>query len=209
MKILFVAVFTPNSTNVSQARGLRKNGCEVIEYDYRDRFNILKNINKRDDELIITVKNKKPDLVIFSKCNNMHYRVVDEINKVSKTCLWYMDAMHNFNNELIEKLKRVNFFVCGVEGVVKESLKFNKKSFFLHQCPDELQNFHLNKEKKYNDDISFIGSIDSSKIHNNREEYVTFLNKNYKKFKHYNNIYSLEHNKKVNYSKINLKFLSD
>ncbi len=35
MKILHVAVFTPQSTNVGQADGFESLGHEVIRYDYR------------------------------------------------------------------------------------------------------------------------------------------------------------------------------
>lgn len=205
MKIVFVAVFTPNSTNVSQSRGFKENGVDVIEFDYRNIASELGSMNKRDDKLIELCKNEKPDLVVFSKCNMMHYRVVDEINKVSKTCMWYMDAMHNFNNELIQKSVRVNYFISGVEGVTDFASKYCDNTIFVNQCPDDKMNFML-ENFSYKDDITFIGSSDSSKIHNNRKTYINFLNKNFNNFKHYNGVYGLEHNKIVNESKINLNF---
>jgi hypothetical protein len=206
MKILFVAVFTPNSTNVSQSRGFKDNGAVVYEYDYRERLSKLRNLQKRDDELIELAKSWLPDLVVFSKCNNMHYRVVDEINKVSKTCMWYMDAMHNFDLELIEKTKRVNYFVSGVEGVTEHAHKLCKETTFVHQCPDELMNFIDNDERHYEYDITFIGSVDSSKIHGNRKTFVDALKTNFNGFKHFNGVFGLEHNEIVNKSKINLNF---
>jgi len=86
MKILFVAVFNKNSTNWSQSDALKQNGVKVIEFDYR---HIAKQIgNTRRDEVLIEIcKNEKPDSVLFSKCNEIHYRVVDECNKISKTIL--------------------------------------------------------------------------------------------------------------------------
>ncbi len=205
MKIVFVAVFTPNSTNVSQSRGFKENGVDVIEFDYRNIASELGSMNKRDDKLIELCKNEKPDLVVFSKCNMMHYRVVDEINKVSKTCMWYMDAMHNFNNELIQKSVRVNYFISGVEGVTDFASKYCDNTIFVNQCPDDKMNFML-ENFSYKDDITFIGSSDSSKIHNNRKTYINFLKKNFNNFKHHNGVYGLEHNKIVNESKINLNF---
>ena len=83
MNLLFVGVFTPHSTNVAQARGFLKAGHGVYEYDYRDRASKLGSTNLRDDDLINTVRELKPDFVIFSKANHMHYRVVDECNKYS------------------------------------------------------------------------------------------------------------------------------
>lgn len=201
MKILFVAVFTPNSTNVAQARGLKNNGCTVYTYDYRDRARILSNIRQRDQELIDQCKKIQPDLVIFSKCNNMHYRVVDECNKVAKTCLWYMDGMNNFDNELVEKIKRCSYVISGVEGVTKRFTTLNPNTTFINQCPDDKLNFMLNGIK-YNDDITFIGSVQS--VHGDRGAYIGALTKAYTNFKHYNGVHGLEHNKVVNESKINL-----
>jgi hypothetical protein len=205
MKIIFVAVFSPNSTNVSQSRGFKENGVNVIEFDYRSIAVKLGSMTKRDDKLIELCKNEKPDLVVFSKCNMMHYRVVDEINKVSKTCMWYMDAMHNFNEELIQKSKRVNYFISGVEGVTDFATKHCPNTIFVNQCPDDKMNFML-ENITYKDDISFIGSSDSSKIHNNRRSYINFLRSNFNNFRHYNGVYGLEHNKIVNETKINLNF---
>ena len=76
MKIIFVAVFTPNSTNVSQSRGFKDNGYEVLEYDYRSKLHKLGGVKNRDNDLIKKVHTLKPDMVVFSKCNNMHHRVI-------------------------------------------------------------------------------------------------------------------------------------
>lgn len=199
-KILFVGVFTDlNSTNISQSRGFKSNGCEVINYDYRDRLRKLSNINKRDDELINLVKKETPDLVLFSKCNMMHYRVIDECNKVSKTCLWYMDASNNFDNELIEKIKRVNICISGVEEIKNTMLGYNENSIFLHQCPDELLNYKIESCNKTIDCL-FIGSM-SSTMHSDRKKYLDEVGFTYK-----NGVFGEEHNLLVNQTKINLSF---
>ena len=201
MKVLFVAVFTPNSTNVSQSRGFKQNGCDVYEYDYRQRLADLgNNITKRDDDLINEVNNFKPELVIFSKCNQMHYRVVDECNKVSKTCMWYMDSTDNFNNELIEKIKRCSYNVVGIPGMVHHFKKFNEKSYFVDQCPDEKMNFMLN-DFQYKNDVVFIGNINSI-THSDRRRYLQSV----PMIKHVNNVNGLEHNRMVNETKININF---
>ena len=200
MKIVFVAVFTPNSTNVSQSRGFKDNGYDVLEYDYRSKLSRLGSVVKRDDDLIKTVENFNPDITIFSKCNNMHYRVIVGCNKYSKTILWYMDAINNFNGELIDKIKRVDYFVNGIEGVVPHGKKYNKNTIFLPQCPDEKMNFPLDDlDYKYN--VTFIGNIQPNSTHADRLRYKNKIN-----FTHFNNKYGLEHNKIVNQSKINLNF---
>jgi hypothetical protein len=196
--VLFVGVFTPHSTNVAQARGFLKAGCSVYEYDYRDRAKSLGD-SRRDDDLISTVKQTQPDIVVFSKCNQMHYRVIDECNKYSKTILWYMDAMNNFDQELIEKIKRVNWFINGIEGVVPHGMEYNKNTVFLAQCPDEEMNFPLSIECKY--DTTFIGNIQPNNTHSDRMQYFEEVG-----FNHFDNVHGLEHNKVVNASKINLNF---
>jgi hypothetical protein len=205
MKVLFVAVFTPNSTNVSQSRGFKANGCEVYEYDYRANLVTHKNINGRDDDLINVIKSFKPDLTVFSKCNQMNYRVVDSANAVGETVLWYMDALHNFDAELIDKIKRCTYFINGLEGVRTEGLKYNPNTVFINQCPDDKLNFMLD-DFEYKHDISFIGSIDPSGIHDGRGRYVKLLKDKFDGFNHFNGVYGLEHNRLVNESRINLNF---
>ena len=198
-KILFVAVFTPNSTNVSQSRGFKSNGHSVIEYDYRERLKTLGSMNKRDQELIDLCKKESPDYMIFIKCNYMSSRVVKECNNYCKTAIWYMDAMHNFNSELQEKIKLCNYSFCGLEGVLNYSKQINKKSFFINQCPDEKLNFLIPyAEKKYN--CTFIGNTIGA-IHRDRQNYIEKCN-----VKHFEGVYGLDHNMIVNQSKINLNF---
>jgi len=200
-KVLFVGVFTPNSTNVSQARGFEHAGCEVYTYDYRERFSKLGIVKMRDNELIKLCEEKSPDLVIFSKCNQMHHRVVDECNKHAKTVLWYMDALNNFNTELIEKVNRVNHFICGIDGVVPTGKEHNPNTVFLPQCPDEEMNFML-ENIEYKHDATFIGNMSPhTGTHSDRLKY-----KNEVEFTHLEGVYGKEHNKVVNESKINLNF---
>lgn len=199
-KIIFVGVFTdPNSTNISQSRGFTQIGYEVINYDYRNRLVVLGNTIKRDNELINLVINENPEFIIISKGSGINYYVIDECNKYTKTCLWYMDASHNYNSELIEKVKRSTICICGVEEVRTMMLSENKNSYFVHQCPDEKLNFKIkNCQKIY--DTMFIGSMSSS-MHKDRKKYLDDVKFNYK-----NGVYGEEHNLIVNQTKINLSF---
>jgi len=199
MRILYVAVFTPNSTNVSQSRGFKDNGHTVYEYDYRARVRKTGGVVERDNELIKLAKDWEPELVIFSKCNIMHYRVLDEINKFSKTCLWYMDPMNNFNQELIDKIKRATFCISGVESITNEMIRYNKKSYFVHQCPDEKLNRKLD-DVEFKRDVVFIGSIDGG-VHSDRSNYKKEV-----KFEHHINVFGDEHNRIINETRINLNF---
>lgn len=204
MKILFVAVFKSGSTNISQSRGFQIGGHGVYEYDYRDRLQKLGSVSHRDLDLINAVSQLKPDVVVFSKCSNMSYQVVEECNKHSKTVMWYMDALHNFDQELIDKISRCSSFVCGVEGVIPEGEKINPNTSFVHQCYDEQDNFPTNINQDI--DISFIGSLDTSRIHGDRVAYANFLKDHFSGFKAISGVYGKEHNTIVNRTKINLNF---
>jgi hypothetical protein len=134
MKILHVAVFNPRSTNVWQADTFEELGHKVVRYDYRARYKSLsQNMEKRDDELIAVCKDHNPDMVLFSKCNVMHFRVVKECQKIGKTIMWYMDGPHNFNSELINKIKYCDFTFCSFKCCAESAKKYCKNSYRLHE----------------------------------------------------------------------------
>jgi len=195
MKILFVAVFSETSTNNSQSRGLQAAGCSVIEYNYRLRAEELGG-GKRDNDIIETCLKERPNLVIFSKCNGVHWRVIEECNKVSKTALWYMDPMHNFNDELIEKIKRCTYTFCALWEPRSEATKYRNPDFvhFLHEGFDSDINIPVKADYKH--DVSFIGSL--------RGERGRYQQKYH--FYNYTNAFGKDHCLAVAETKINLNF---
>ena len=134
MKILFVAVFNKSSTNWSQSDALKRNSVDVIEFNYREIASKIGN-KRRDEILIEKCKNEKPDVILFSKCNEIHYRVVDECNKFSKSILWYMDPLNSqFNQSLIEKIKRCNLTFCALTNSYLKAKEIGgDKVFFLQE----------------------------------------------------------------------------
>lgn len=195
MKIMMVAVFSETSTNCSQAKGFENNRCEVIRYDYRQRSLILGK-NRRDDEIIDIVFKIKPDIIFFSKCNDVNIRVIHASNKISKTVLWYMDPFNRqFTDALKEKVRFSNFTFCALDEPYEEAKKINKESvYFLQEGFDEDSNYPM--DVPYVNDISFIGSL-----RNERKKYHDDLG-----FFVYNNAYGSLHSKAVSESKINLNF---
>jgi spore maturation protein CgeB len=195
MKVLFVAVFNPNSTNVSQADGFRKSGCEVIEFNYREIATKIGNF-ERDKQLVKLCKNEKPDVVVFSKCNEIYSWVVDECNKYSKTVLWYMDTMNeNYNYALIEKINRCNLIFCAIwDSYLAAKEVGGDKVYFLQEGYDQLCNYPIELPYKY--DVCFIGGL-----RNKRFEYYNTI-----KFSIIENAYGIEHSKAVSQTKINLNF---
>ena len=194
MKIIFVAVFNYNSTNVSQADGFRKNGCEVIEFNYREIAGRVGD-KQRDEILIRLCWEEKPDAVVFSKCNEIAYRVVSECNRVSKTVLWYMDPMGNFTNPLKEKIKLSSYTFCALQEPFREAKKIGgDKVFFLHEGYDHTSNYPV--ETEYKRDYCFIGDARGWRM-----KYVQALN-----IPLIQNAYGKEHSQVVSETRINLNF---
>jgi len=194
--ILFIGVFTSTSTNTPQLETFKKLGCNAVPYAYRDWAGNFKSITERDEHLINIIRSTKADLVLFSKCNQMSSRVVVEANKVSTTFLWYMDPMHNFDEELEEKVKHVNYVGCALYHPYLRAKSLNANSFFIHEGID-LDFFKpIEIDKVY--DISFIGSGYSDRI-----KYINAV-----RAFHTNNAYNDQHTKIVCQSRINLNFTS-
>lgn len=194
-RILFIAVFNPQSTNVSQADGFRKNGCEVIEFNYRVIASKIGN-DERDKKLVDLCKEKKPDAVVFSKCNEIKSWVVSECNKYSKTILWYMDPLNqNFNQSLIKKIMLCNLMFCALQEPYKKAMEIGgNKIHFLQEGFDHTANFPVDVPYEY--DYSFIGNPRGWRM-----KYVQALN-----IPIIQNAYGKEHSKAVSETKINLNF---
>lgn len=195
MKIIFVGVFNKNSTNWSQSDALKKNGVKVIEFNYRDVDKQLGN-DERDNLLIEICKNEKPDVVLFSKCNEIHYRVVDECNKISKTILWYMDPLNlNFNTSLIEKINRCDLTFCALTTPYLKAKEIGgNKVFYLQEGFDHIHNYPMDVKKIY--DVSFIGNLRNKRIDYHRNI----------PFKVISDAYAEKHSLIVSQTKINLNF---
>jgi Glycosyl transferases group 1 len=195
MKIIFVAVFNPKSTNVSQSDGFKKNGCDVIEFNYRVVASRVGE-NMRDQKLAKLCADERPDAVVFSKCNEINSWVIDECNKYSTTILWYMDTLNeNYSQSLIDKIKKCHTTFCSIYSSYLEAKKIGgDKVHFLQEGYDHLVNYPIDTPYKY--DVSFIGGL-----RNKRNEYHKAIN-----FPLIQNAYGLEHSKAVSQSKINLNF---
>ena len=207
MKMIFVGVWKDSfSTSHSQARGFEANGVEVVKYDFKARLDVLNDFEARDNELVTVIQRENPDFVLFAKCACINLRVIHECNKISKSVFWFMDASHNFDATTQSKVEDCSLAISGVEGVWKKMLQLNPNSFFVHQCPDEMDNFKIKGiQKEY--DVLFIGNI-AGPMHANRLKYLQecgVYNNNINRH-HIKNVYGQHHNKLVNQSKINLNF---
>lgn len=189
MKIVFLGDFSKISTNFSQSKALKKI-CEVFEYDFKK--NGTKNI-------VDFCKKIYPDLVLISKGKGISKEIIEELNKFSKTCLWYMDAVFHlsWNEELLQKIKLCNLVCCDKKKAVDLGRELNTNIFQVYEGFDLEYNIPLNLSKIYN--VTFIGSL-----HTNRKIFKRELN-----FNVFYNSYNLEHSKIVSSSKINLNFCTN
>ena len=197
MKILFVGVFDSNkkSTNTSQLLSFKKLGHSVVGYNYREKTILLGN-EGRDQHLIKVIEDRSFDLIVFSKCNGVSFEVFSRATKKSRTCLWFMDPLVTYDEEMRHKTKLVNYFCCDKENVLEEAVKINPNSFHVCEGFDETVDFPRHHDKVY--DVSFIGNIygDREKLINNIDHQVKVIS----------NAYGQEHSHQVSKTKINLNF---
>ena len=199
MKILHVAVFTPKSTNVWQADGFEELGHKVIRYDYRARQRALgMNIKKRDDELIKLCYASKPDFVLFAKCNNMHYRVVEKCRKVTTTIMWMPDIGPNINDEFKAKLGHCDFIFSPAQEGVDLGKKYGPRAYRVQGGYNPKVHYPIDVPKKR--DAVFIGDLRGS-THDYRIKYKKEVN-----FEVVTGVYNEQHSRIVSESRINLNF---
>tara|TARA_B100000131_G_scaffold221586_1_gene213146 strand:- start:2080 stop:2946 length:867 start_codon:yes stop_codon:yes gene_type:complete len=197
MKILFVGVFDTNrqSTNTSQLLAFKQLGYDVVGYNYRNKAMLIGN-QKRDEDIIRIIESRNFDLVVFSKCNVLGYDVFEKATSVTKTCLWFMDAMCNYDEEMRVKTKMVSYCCFDKKNVLEEAMKINKKSFYVCEGFDQDVDKPQDVEKIY--DVTFIGSIYGDRTH--------YINNSRHKINVINNVFGTDHAKAIGQSKINLNF---
>tara|TARA_Y100000592_G_scaffold100786_1_gene182784 strand:+ start:8965 stop:10536 length:1572 start_codon:yes stop_codon:yes gene_type:complete len=197
MRILFVGVFdtSKKSTNTSQLLAFKRLGHTVVGYNYRSRAKSMGN-SQRDLHLLQTVEEGDFDLVVFSKCDSVSVECFQKIKPLTKTCLWFMDPLVTYNEDMRLKTAEVTYFCCDKRNVLDEAKKINKNSFHVCEGYDQDVDKPHSLEKEH--DISFIGNI-----YGDRQKIIENLNHDVHIF---SNAYGAEHAKIVSKSWINLNF---
>lgn len=197
MKILFVGVFTLGSTNIGQALAFEGLGYEVHRYDYRAKLRVYLNIAARDADLTALIGRWRPDLTVFSKCNQMSSRVVSVANEGDgQSCLWFMDPKNaNFNAELHEKIN-VATFSCFGQTPLREVRKVcpRKRVYFVSEGYDAEVDWPYDGVEPIHD-VSFIGSVRDPRRKELHDKVGFYI---------YGNSFGREHAKAVAETKINL-----
>lgn len=196
MKVLFVAVFSPTSTNTAQADGFEKSGHEVIRFNFRE---IAARIgwSATCDKLLQDCSDERPDFVVFSKCHEIELRAWRAIKEMGiKVVYWYMDPMSNYSNDILQRVIHSDIVFCALWDPYQHSLRHNPNSHFLHEGYDHLSNFPVESDWPVID-VGFIGNLRSSK----RMDYHRAIG-----FQLIQNAYGIDHSKAVCATKINLNF---
>lgn len=195
MKIFYVAVFDENnvSTNNSQARGFEAAGHEVYRYSFRDRALSIGDEN-RDLELLDIVMSECPDLVVFSKCEEISENTIKNIAEKFSTCYWYMDPLTSVREDYLRKASHCTFAAIAIENVVPAFKKFNPNSFLVYEGFDHSVDSPVEIEKQF--DVSFIGSL-----HSDRKQMLVGLSPD---VCHITGAYGRTHAAAVSASKINI-----
>lgn len=197
MKILFVGVFENNfrSTNTSQLLCFKNLGHDVVGYNYRQKANLIGS-HARDQHLIQTAEEGCYNLIVFSKCNNVGYDVFEKTNKITKTCLWFMDPLISYTEEMRIKTNIVDYFCCDKVNVLSEAKKINDNSYLVNEGFDSTNDYPHDIPKER--DVVFIGNV-----YGERKE---LINKIRTPVSIISNAYGTKHSIEVSRSKINLNF---
>tara|TARA_R110000824_G_scaffold365678_1_gene554207 strand:+ start:131 stop:991 length:861 start_codon:yes stop_codon:yes gene_type:complete len=198
MKIMYAAVFTETSTNTPQAKAFEKLGHEVIRYDFKEKLKEFGEGTLRDENIINTCVSEKPDLLLFSKGIGIDISVIITCQDICPVVLWYMDPMVNVDEELLEKIDKVNFVFYTAPTVFNKLKEKNKNSYLIHEGYEPtIHKFYDKIDKVYN--VSFIGAL---KEH--RSQYHQSYN-----FNCFSDKYNRDHCKVINQTRINLNFTNN
>jgi len=200
VKILFVGVFDNNrkSTNTSQILAFSRLGHEVVGYNYREKAK-ASSPRQRDIHLLNTIKERDFDLVVFSKCNGISFEVFEKSRQITKTCLWFMDPLRTYDEEMKIKTRLVSYFCCDKRNVLPIAISLNKNSFYVCEGYDEEIDRPHEVKKEF--DVSFIGNL-----YGDRKSLISQIEH---KVKILNSVYGEDHAIAVSKSRINLNFCTD
>ena len=212
MKVLFVGDFSQYSTNISQAQAFERIGCEVHRYDFRQAIKEFEGTEDVESSILWTCQDFRPDITLFSKCNELLDSVVDKC-KPSWRVLWYMDPVNSNFDPCKEKMRKADIVYCNIYQAFQAANGFSN-AWHLQEGFDPLvdrlqpefrtvehkgrlmirSEYSSTKDNvKHDYDVTFIGGL-----HNDREDYQ----------EHFTHLkaYGDDHARAAAWSKINLNF---
>ena len=194
MKVLFFGDFNPQSTNISQADAFERLGCEVCRYDFRNPDSKAEG-DARDHEMVAYKQTEDPDLILFSKCNEVPNWVVEEC-RGSVRVLWYMDPYNfSYTDQLVGKMAMCELVFCNIWEAHEQTLARGIPSVLLQEGFDATVDWI--RDVEHEDDVTFIGGFRGPERSQYHERF---------RFKVIQNAYREEHAIAVGRSRINLNF---
>ena len=193
MKILFVGVFGPESTNNSQVQAFERQGHVVYAYDYRNPESGRKG-DAIFDEVAGLRHSFHPDMVLFSKCRDFPTWVLEDYEGIPKV-LWYMDPVNgNYTDRLVELMKLSDLVYCNIWEAVERSRELGIPAELLQEGFDRMVDrpFPIEEDK----DVTFIGDTRGE-----RRKYQKAVG-----FEVITGVYGEDHARAVCRSRINLNF---
>lgn len=200
MKVLFVGVFDNSylSTNTSQLLCINDIVDKVVGYNYRQKA-IEIGPHNRDKHLIQTIVGGGFDLVLFSKCNQVDYSVFRAASSVATTCLWFMDPLITYDEEMRVKTSLVDYFCCDKKDVLSVAAGINKNSFYVCEGFDSRNDIPHDVPKKH--EVTFLGNVYGDR--------AGLLNQINRAVNIRNDAYGKEHALEVSRSFININICTD
>ena len=178
------------------SNGFIRNGHSVLNFSDRDKsrasiINKINNNKKLQSDLIETINNFNPDLIVMGHADRIHVETLDMIkNKNSniKIIEWNVDNFLLDNTK--EKLIHRSPFLDGIfsttsDEILRECINRNFATFFPNIVDKSIDRLQIYKQEKHENDVFFALShgVGTGKLRNknkmmeNTDERVTFLRK--------------------------------
>lgn len=129
---------------------------------------------KKSKQLVKIVKNNNFDLVFLNKINNIHYKIIPQLNKYSKTWYYFMDPLETALNMNAHKYAKYSTWSSATFSIVNRFFNLNGGNSIRIIEGVNMGLFkpsEINITKKI--DVMFFGSLDEK-----RRTYVDFLRAN-------------------------------
>ncbi len=170
-KILHISNFNEKNNqrlfNISIAakisNGLTRNGCDVINFSYRNYLS-QKFFPKLDKDILEVASNYKPDLVILGHNNSLQRNTLYKFKDYKiKTSLWYEDHVAYYgpswqsNLNLIERNSDLidNYFITTHPDAIKTKINRNKLNFLPIPADKNIENLNIYENKHRYKDLFF------------------------------------------------------
>tara|TARA_R110001632_G_scaffold116761_1_gene228525 strand:+ start:265 stop:1092 length:828 start_codon:yes stop_codon:yes gene_type:complete len=152
MNILFIAVFSPQSTNNSQRDCLIELGHNVEEFNYRSIPNYNFELQKKEGY----------DIILIAKGSGINSYTMDALSKNNnKVIYWFPDPSSTFSPEFSMKVELSDVAYFDKIKALNMGKKVNSNCYYVCEGYDSKIDSIQDIPKEY--DVSFIGNLYGSR----------------------------------------------